>query len=74
MYKVKNTGSVLAVRMRRFLAAEDGAVTVDWVILTSAIVGMCVTILMQYTNSIDAASQNIVTDLGTTMTAAAALN
>ncbi|KHQ54530.1 Flp family type IVb pilin [Mameliella alba] len=28
--------------MRAFAAEEDGAVTVDWVILTAAIVGFCI--------------------------------
>ena len=27
-------------RVTRFLAAEDGAITVDWVVLTAAIIGL----------------------------------
>ncbi|MEX0303123.1 MAG: hypothetical protein AB3N24_11925 [Leisingera sp.] len=31
-------------KLRFFLAGDDGAVTVDWVVLTAAIVGMAVLI------------------------------
>lgn len=31
--------------VRNFLIAEDGAVTVDWVVLTAAIVGMGVVVV-----------------------------
>lgn len=30
----------MRLKINNFLAAEDGAVTVDWVVLTAAIVGM----------------------------------
>ncbi|MFK7867686.1 MAG: Flp family type IVb pilin [Roseobacter sp.] len=28
--------------LRRFIPSEDGAVTVDWVVLTAAVVGLCI--------------------------------
>jgi hypothetical protein len=33
--------SGLAARVRAFLSCEDGVVTVDWVVLTAAAVGLC---------------------------------
>lgn len=35
----------MRVQFRRFLEAEDGAVTVDWVVLTAAIVGLGVLVI-----------------------------
>lgn len=31
--------------LKRFMAEEEGAVTVDWVVLTSAIVGLAVALM-----------------------------
>jgi Flp pilus assembly pilin Flp len=31
-------------RIRNFIEHEDGAVTVDWVVLTAAIVGICASV------------------------------
>ncbi|MEM8801482.1 MAG: hypothetical protein AAFX07_07720 [Pseudomonadota bacterium] len=35
----------MRVQFRNFLANEDGAVTVDWVVLTAAIVGLGVLVI-----------------------------
>lgn len=32
----------MRVLLSAFLSKEDGAVTVDWVVLTAAIVGLCI--------------------------------
>lgn len=29
------------VKLPRFLSSEDGAVTVDWVVLTAGMIGLC---------------------------------
>lgn len=31
--------------IKSFVADEDGAVTVDWVVMTAALVGLCVAVL-----------------------------
>ena len=37
--------------LKRFFASEDGAVTVDWVVLTAAVVGLAVGIVSVLANS-----------------------
>jgi Flp pilus assembly pilin Flp len=37
--------------LRRFRRAEDGAVTVDWVVLTGAIVGLSIAVISVLSNS-----------------------
>lgn len=32
----------MVVALRKFFAAEDGAVTVDWVVLTAGVVGLAI--------------------------------
>ena len=32
--------------LKKFLAAEDGAVTVDWVVLTAGIVGLAIAVMV----------------------------
>lgn len=46
-------------RFAEFLLAEDGAVTVDWVVLTAAIVALGVMIGITMTNSTTALSDSI---------------
>ena len=36
----------MLARMSRFMRAEDGAVTVDWVVLTAAVVGLAAAIVI----------------------------
>ena len=40
----------MRVYMKKFLASEDGAVTVDWVVLTAAIVGLGVIVITTIAN------------------------
>jgi Flp pilus assembly pilin Flp len=43
----------------RFARSESGAVTVDWVVLTAGIVGLCLATLAVITDGIQGVSQNI---------------
>ena len=36
--------------IKKFIRDEDGAVTVDWVVLTAAIVGLAVALVLALTN------------------------
>ena len=36
--------------LKKFCVSEDGAVTVDWVVLTAAVVGLAVAIVVALTN------------------------
>ncbi len=40
----------MRVYINKFLASEDGAVTVDWVVLTAAIVGLGVIVITTIAN------------------------
>lgn len=48
---------------KTFAKDEDGAVTVDWVVLTAAIVGLGVVILGQVTGGASTLATNIETKL-----------
>lgn len=48
----------------RFLRDEDGAVTIDWVVLTAAIVGLGFAVI----NGISAGTNNIGNSTGTALT------
>lgn len=50
---------VMSVFVKCFLADEDGAVTVDWVVLTAAIVGMGMLVLAPVAFETDNASQDV---------------
>jgi hypothetical protein len=61
-------------RIKAFLASEDGAITVDWVVLTAAIVGLGIAVLIPIgfsTESSVAALQGdiLAVDTGYTTTA-----
>lgn len=47
--------------IQRFLTVEDGAVTVDWVVLTAAIVGMGMIVLAPIAFETDNVSQDVAT-------------
>ncbi|HSF62906.1 MAG TPA: hypothetical protein VLA78_00850 [Paracoccaceae bacterium] len=51
----------MSVFVKCFLADEDGAVTVDWVVLTAAIVGMGMLVLAPVAFETDSASQDVAT-------------
>lgn len=37
-------------RFKKFVRSEEGAVTVDWVVLTAAVVGLSVALVLQLKN------------------------
>jgi len=55
-------------RMTTFLRSENGAVTVDWVVLTAAMIGLGMLIVTPIAISTDSASQGVadhIADLDT---------
>ena len=60
--------------IKNFRKDEDGAVTVDWVVLTAAIVGLGIAAVTTVSNGIDAAATDLVTDLGTASDSAEGVN
>jgi len=51
--------------IKTFNADEDGAVTVDWVVLTAAIVGLGIAVLGSVRGGATDMAENIETQLGT---------
>ena len=49
--------------IKRFQKDEDGAVTVDWVVLTAAIVGLGMVVMTTVGGGIESLGGEIVTDL-----------
>ncbi|TCO69185.1 Flp family type IVb pilin [Rhodovulum euryhalinum] len=49
--------------IKRFRSDESGAVTVDWVVLTAAIVGLGIAVLSQVKTGVDALAVDIKTSL-----------
>jgi Flp pilus assembly pilin Flp len=47
----------------RFLASEDGAVTVDWVVLAAALVALAVAVAGLLNDEVDAILTEVQTDL-----------
>lgn len=45
--------------IQKFLKSEDGAVTVDWVVLTAAVVGMAVGVMLLFNSG----PQNVATNI-----------
>ncbi|MGP3722654.1 Flp family type IVb pilin [Cereibacter sphaeroides] len=56
---------------KTFRNDEDGAVTVDWVVLTAAIVGLGIVVVTTVSTGLRDAATDLVTDLGTAMDDAA---
>lgn len=50
--------------IKTFRADEDGAVTVDWVVLTAAIVGLGIAVLSTVSGGADQLATEIGTELG----------
>ncbi|MEM1273082.1 MAG: hypothetical protein AAGF88_04650 [Pseudomonadota bacterium] len=48
---------------KNFILAEDGAVTVDWVVLTAALVGLGLAVMAVVSNGIESLSTDIETEL-----------
>lgn len=57
--------------IKNFRKDEDGAVTVDWVVLTAAVVGLGIAAVTTVQGGIDTAATTLTTQLGTEMTSAA---
>ena len=54
---------------KTFRNDEDGAVTVDWVVLTAAVVGLGIAVLTQVTSGTKTVTSNVSTHLnGTNVT------
>ena len=51
--------------IKTFAADEDGAVTVDWVVLTAAIVGLGIAVLTSVSTGAELMADNIEAELGT---------
>lgn len=50
---------------KNFARDEDGAVTVDWVVLTAAIVGLGMVVMTTVGGGIDDLGTQVSTDMGT---------
>jgi len=50
---------------RRFRAAEDGAVTADWVVITAAVVGLAVAAFMTVSGGVMDVADEIAHVMGT---------
>ncbi len=59
---------------KNFRKDEDGAVTVDWVVLTAAIVGLGIAVVTAVSGGLQTAAGDLVSDLGTTMTHATTMH
>lgn len=49
--------------IKNFRTEEDGAVTVDWVVLTAAIVGLGIAVIL----AVRSGTVNMASDIGTTL-------
>lgn len=50
--------------LKSFVQSESGAVTVDWVVLTAALVGLGLAVMSVVSGGIETLSTSISTDLG----------
>ncbi len=57
--------------IKNFRHDEDGAVTVDWVVLTAAMVGIAIAIISSVNTSASTLKGDLVTDMTTASTVAA---
>ena len=53
-------------RMREFFADEDGAITVDWVVLTAAIIGLALIVVIAIATSTTNLADVISADIAST--------
>ena len=56
---------MLAKCLDRFLRQTDGAVTVDWVVLTGLVVGLALAAVGQFNTVVQGVAQNIATTMST---------
>ncbi|HHB82718.1 MAG TPA: hypothetical protein ENK61_04510 [Devosia sp.] len=52
--------------IKNFVKSEDGAVTVDWVVLTAAVVGLALAAVAAVKGGVDTLASNIKTVVSTT--------
>lgn len=57
--------------INQFLKEEDGAVTVDWVVLTAAVVALAIGAIGAIRTSVDGLAANIASDVAGQSSAAA---
>ena len=50
-------------RFANFLRREDGAVTIDWVVLSAAILGLCMVVLTPFAYSTDSLTKKIAGEI-----------
>ena len=48
--------------LKRFLAAEEGAITVDWVVLTAAVVGLATSVGVFMDSSLKDSLHSLIND------------
>ncbi|MBR9653030.1 Flp family type IVb pilin [Thalassovita aquimarina] len=60
--------------IKTFRKNEDGAVTVDWVVLTAAVVGLGIAAVATVSGGINTATNTLVNDLSSDMSTATATN
>ncbi|MBR9653032.1 Flp family type IVb pilin [Thalassovita aquimarina] len=59
--------------IKTFRKDEDGAVTVDWVVLTAAVVGLGIAAVTTVSGGINTAATTLTNDLSTDMTTASSV-
>ena len=59
---------------KKFCTSEDGAVTVDWVVLTAATLGLCLLLMGTFYDAIFGAGGMFVSNLDAAITEAATIN
>jgi len=66
--KPEHLGKGLTMKLlnifKRFQKDEDGAVTVDWVVLTAAVVGLGLIVMLAIRPAISGLSSSIATEIG----------
>ena len=62
-----NGGLEMTELMRRFARDESGAVTVDWVVITAAIVGLGIAVFAAVGSGVENVAGDISTDMASQM-------
>jgi len=64
----------MTMNLKAFASDESGAVTVDWVVLTAAIVGLGLVVMTTVGSAIKTEATSIASDVTAKVTAGTALN
>lgn len=51
------------VGLRKFIDTEDGGVTIDWVVITAAVVGLCIAVLSTFGTGLVSTSRTMGTNI-----------